>query len=251
MEGFGRMVDGQARPDLGGFDRAAARWRWPEDAALQDVEPFEWSLDGGGRELIQRVIDERPEAVLLEIGSFMGGAVRRWLRENPRLRCVAVDPWGANLVPYVHNLVNVDWAVRMCGVDQLRAYGKALDAHGPLSIVRNNLYEFRDRCVLVQAGVPEVFGLLSEVGLRPDIVFLDALKVRAEFTGAHETFPDAIITGDDWSWKDKSGDCPVRRFALEVAALRRAQVFAHRATFIIAEERHGLTFDPKFLYSPP
>jgi len=232
-----------------GFGRVAARWPWPENSELLDVAPFTWSLDGGGRGLIDAVIACRPSGVLVEIGSFMGGAARAWLQTFPELRCICVDPWGDNLVQYVHNLTNVDWAVQSYGVEQLQTHARALGEHGPMAVVRNNLREFRDRCVLVQAGVPEVFEMLGECQLRPDIVFLDALKRQDEFIGTHESFPDAIVTGDDWSWRSPTGELPVREYAAMVAKQRKARIYASRATFVISELRHGLVLDDKHLFS--
>ncbi len=232
-----------------GFANVAARWPWPEASSLADVEPFTWSLDGGGRELIASVIDGHPSGVLLEIGSFMGGAVRAWMQAYPDLRCVCVDPWGGNIANYTRNLMNVEWALQAYGVERLETYAEALEAHGTMAIVQNNLHEFKDRCVLVRAGVPEVFDMLEENNFQPDIVFLDAMKRKEEFVGVHERYPNAIITGDDWSWKSPEGEFPVREYAALIARRRSAKVYAHRATFVLSEERHSLSMDENFLFT--
>jgi hypothetical protein len=230
------------------FERHLQRWPWPP-SRIEGVAPFQWSLDGGGRELIQEVIQSKPDAVLLELGCFMGGAPRAWLSQYPNLKCICVDPWGDNLVSYVKNLQNVDWALHSYGRETLAHYGELLARYGPMAIVRNNLKEFQDRCILVQGGAPGVFGELAAAGVSPDIVFLDALKQREEFLGASETFPDAIITGDDWSWRDQNGKYPVREFAAEIACHRGGKLYATRATFVISEPRHGLNIDEKYLVS--
>jgi len=229
------------------FEQYLLRWPWPKHSSIDGVAPFQWSLDGGGRELIQEVIQSKPEAILLELGCFMGGAPRAWLSQNSKLKCICVDPWGDNLVPYVKNLQNVDWALHSYGRETLAHYGELLERYGPMAIVRNNLEEFQDRCVLVQGGAPAVFDELSSAGVTPDIVFLDALKQWDEFLGASETFPDAVITGDDWSWRDKDGKYPVREYASEIARRRGGTVFATRATFVISEPRHGLQVDKKYM----
>lgn len=69
------------------------------------------------------------------------------------------------------------------------------------------------------------------------------MKKREEFEGAEAAFPNAILCGDDWSWKDAGGDYPVRRFAQGIAEKRQATIFASRATFVVAEPGHGLMFD--------
>lgn len=232
------------------FAALMAMHPWPDPAGISGVEPFTWALDGGGRHLVDAVIAARPSGVLVEIGSFMGGAARRWLTLFSDLRCVCIDPWRSNLVDYVARLDKVDWAVKSYGGDAIQHYASLLTAHGPLRVVQNNLAEFRDRCILVQMGVPEAFRRLVEVGLQPDIVFLDAMKRREEFEGADTAFPDAIMTGDDWRWKHDSGDFPVQRFATELGVRRGGTLYADRATFVLAEGRHGLSLDPKYIFIP-
>jgi hypothetical protein len=145
-------------------------------------------------------------------------------------------------------LEKIDWAVKSYGLETIRHYAALLAAHGPLRVVQNNLAEFRNRCILIQMGVPEAFNHLNEAGLHPDIVFLDAMKRREEFEGAEAAFPDAILCGDDWSWKDEAGDYPVRRFAAELAARRSGLIYSHRATFVILEPRHSIVLDHSYLY---
>lgn len=232
--------------DEDGFQALLAAHLWPAKPEIDGVEPFTWALDGGGRHLIDAVIQARPDGLMLEIGSFMAGAPRAWMLANPDLRCICVDPWGQNLVAYVARLEGVEWAVRDYGVDAIRHYAAVLATHGPLPVVRNNLAAFKDRCVLVQKGVPEAFDHLLQHGTKPDMVFLDAMKRREEFEGADKAFPDAIICGDDWSWKDADGSQPVQVYAKELAKRRNATIYAHRATFVISEPRHGLQMNEQY-----
>lgn len=230
------------------FEHLMTLYPWPDEPGIAGVEPFTWALDGGGRHLIDAVIATHPSGILVEIGSFMGGATRRWLTEFPDLKCICVDPWRPNLIDYVARLDKVDWAVKSYGAEAIRHYASLLAAHGPVRVVQNNLAEFRDRCILVQMGVPEAFSRLAEAGLQPNIVFLDAMKRREEFDGADAAFPDAIITGDDWKWKNETGDLPIQLFAAELAARRGGTLYADRATFVLAEDRHGLSLDQAFVF---
>lgn len=234
------------------FARLLALYPWPDPPGLAGVQPFTWSLDGGGRHLLDVLLAARPDAVVAEFGSFMGGSAIRFLEASPTLRCVLCDPWGDNLLTYVTGLVDTPWALGAYGRERLLYYGQVLRDHGALPVVRNNLARFRDRCVMIQQGMPAVFQTLIGIGFSPDIVFLDAKKIRDEFWGAHEAFPDAIITGDDWSWKDaKSEIFEVRDYVSEVARARGAVVYADRQTWVIAEPRHRLHFDEKYRYEDP
>lgn len=233
------------------FAHLRAEHPWPSSPGITGAEPFTWSLDGGGRHLMHALIAQRPKAVLAEFGSFMGGSAIAFLESSPTLQCVLCDPWGDNLVTYVNGLVDTPWAIKAYGVESLATYGALLRAHGPVAVVRNNLARFRDRCIMIQQGMPGAFGTLKAAGLAPDIVYLDAMKRRDEFWGAHEAFPDAIFTGDDWSWKTPAtGVCEVREYVVEVARARNAKIYADRMTFIVSEPRHGLEFDEKYLYLP-
>lgn len=234
------------------FSNLLTKYPWPDKATIENVDPFTWSLDGGGRHLMQTLLAQQPDAVLVEFGSFMGGSAIQFMEACPTLRCVLCDPWGDNLVTYVTGLIDVPWALGAYGRERLLQYGRVLREHGPLPVVRNNLSRFKDRCIMIQQGMPMAFQTLSDNNLSPDIVYLDAMKRRDEFWGAHEAFPDAIITGDDWSWKDPKSDLfEVRQFVAEVAMARGAVVYADRMTFVVSEPRHGLCFDEKYRYELP
>lgn len=233
----------------GAFSNLLVNFPWPEQATIESVAPFTWSLDGGGRHLMEALLAQRPNAVLVEFGSFMGGSAIQFMEACPALRCVLCDPWGDNLTTYVTELVDKDWALGAYGAERLLHYGQLLRDHGVLSVVRNNLARYRDRCVLIQQGMPKAFETLIDNALSPDIVYLDAMKRREEFWGAHETFPGAIITGDDWSWRDpKTGHFEVRKYVTEVALARGALVYADRMTFVVSEPQHSLYFDEKYKY---
>jgi hypothetical protein len=199
---------------------------------------------------MKSLIAMRPDAILAEFGSFMGGSAISFLETSPDLHCVLCDPWGDNLVTYVQGLVSKPWALQAYGVDALLKYQEILMHHSPIEVVRNNLARYKDRTILIQQGMPGVFDTLNSVFLSPDIVCLDAMKRRDEFWGAHLAFPDAIISGDDWSWKNPTSDhYEVRDFVVEVAKARNATIYADRMTFVVSEKRHNLTFDEKYRYN--
>lgn len=142
-------------PEADKFNWLMEQNPWPKPARIPGVEPFTWSLDGGGRHLIDTVINSRPSGILVEIGSFMGGAARQWLSSFPSLRCICIDTWRSNIVDYVARLDQAEWAVNSYGLDTIRNYAQLLKNHGPLRIVQNNLADFKDRCILVQRVFPK------------------------------------------------------------------------------------------------
>lgn len=238
--------------DHGSFDRLLAMMPWPIDSDIPDAEPFVWELDGGGRHLMDAVIAARPDAVLVEFGTFMGGSAIRFMEASPTLRCVLVDPWSDNLVTYVNGLIDTPWAISAYGTERLTAYGALLRRYGTIRVVRNNLARYRSRCIMIQQGISGAFSTLKNADLDPDIIYLDATKRRDDFWGTHEAFPNAIFTGDDWSWKNPAtGAIEVRDYVVEVARARNAAVYADKQTFVVSEPRHGLVLDDRFLYHHP
>lgn len=220
---------------------------WPRTRPLFNVEPFAWSLDGGGRHLIQKLIEARPNATLLEIGSFMGGSALQFLQFSKDLRIVLCDPWTYHLTLYANKLIDRKWAVKAYGKTRLLHYARLLNKYDPFLIVQNNLYEFRKRCVLIKQPVPRAYWTCVMANLEPDIVYIDAMKKRNEFWDAHHAFPNAIICGDDWSWRRReSEDFRIRTYVKEIAAVRNASVYADRMTFVIGEERHNIDLDSRY-----
>lgn len=183
---------------------------------------------------------------MLEIGSFMGGSARRWLRSDAEMRIVCVDPWGNN-VGYMNLLSKADWAIKLASKERLEHYRDLVERHGTFAVVQNNLFEYRDRVVMIRDTVPDVFGRIGGM-LRPNLIFIDATKVREEFWPTHEAFPDAIIAGDDWSWAESPGNFPVRKYVEEIAEARGGRIYGDRQTFVISEPQHGLRFDEKYQY---
>ncbi len=61
-------------------------------------------------------------------------------------------------------------------------------------------WEYRDRLIPVRGSSPEVIYDIANLGIQPDLVYLDADKSGREIEICHKLFPAAVITGDDWWW---------------------------------------------------
>lgn len=241
-----------ATAEIDAFQLLLKEHPWPRSRPLSYVEPFSWSLDGGGRHLIQKIIESRPNATLLEIGSFMGGSALQFLQYSESLRMVLCDPWSYHLTLYANSLVHRKWAIQAYGMSKLLGYASLLNQYDPFLLVQNNLYEYRQRCVLIKQPVPRAYWTCVMADLKPDIVYIDARKQRKEFWDAHHAFPNAILCGDDWSWRRRQCDSfRVREFVNEIAAERNASVYADRMTFVIHEKRHDINLDSRYEFIQP
>lgn len=168
----------------------------------------------------------------------MGGSALRWLRDHPNLSLVCVDPFSNGNLNYVNRLVDTPWA-QGYGRQNMLHYAELLAAHGTLAVVQNNLWDYRDRVVLVNGRLQDKVQDLR--GLEPDVTFLDAMKVWEEFDILDSLFPRAAFIGDDWSWSDAEGNLPVQEYAGRIAARRHGTVYAKAATFVIAEPHMEVT----------
>jgi len=105
--------------------------------------------------------------------------------------------------------------------------------YGVMEVALNNVREYIDRIIPIRKSAPEVYGYLRSCGLKPEAIYIDANKEWPPFIGAHESFPDAIICGDDWTWKNADGEYPVREFAHKIAEMRKGKVISRKATWLI------------------
>jgi hypothetical protein len=199
--------------------RVCERFPFPPPPVGQTLLPPE---PPNGRDLIEDLIREQQASVLLEIGSFLGGSTLRWLRASPDLVVVAVDPWQDG------------WAgdyLADRGYSELR---DGLNAPGGLfEMFLRNVQPFAGRVVPVRAASPMVLDELARLGLRPDLLFLDAAKLTGDLVTASELWPETILTGDDWGFEGDDSTGPMRDVVLRFAQRRGLEVVRKSETWVI------------------
>jgi hypothetical protein len=208
----------QARESLASL---TARYPWPTERPSES--PILWSLDYGGRRLVTDAIASRGVNVLLEIGSFLGGSARQWLAASRDVVVICVDPWPDLTDP------GLGIAAHRIG----RAYRDQLRA--PDGVYRSfisSMWDVRHRIVHVRGMALDVLPELHALGLRPDMVYIDADKKGHEIPVCDELFPDAVITGDDWNWSD-GYSFPIREPAFRSARKRGRRLKSVRTTWLI------------------
>ncbi|TCT04003.1 hypothetical protein [Aquabacter spiritensis] len=220
------------------LDEIKAAYPWPAERPLSADDAFSFSLDGGGRDILTQAFDQLRPSLMIEIGSLLGGSALQWLIKNPKMHLVCVDPWADTMYNYIKTMVGAPWAVNY-GDENLIRYASLLQKYGTLPVVQNNLWDYRDRVTLIRSRIQECDVVSS---LRPDMVFIDAMKERDEFDFVNTVFPDAMVCGDDWNWIDKNGKKVIQMYAQDVANSRGGEVYAKAATFLIDEPRFGLSY---------
>lgn len=190
------------------------RFPWPE--RRPDVAPIGWSMDYGGRGLILDAIRSRDIRVIVEVGVFLGGSLRQWLGASPDVVAVAVDPWFDWVVTPGQGSFVERHPIGRKHAAQLFAPG------GHLASFLASTWDLRDRVVPVRGTGLGLLPTLHALGLRPDLIYLDADKTGTELPICGELFPKALVGGDDWIWQD-GRTFPIRE-AARSAARRQGRV---------------------------
>ena len=213
------------------IDELRGRYPWP--TTRPDFKEIDWSLDGGGRWLIEKCLRDRNIRIILEIGSFLGGSVRHWLKVCPEAIVIAVDPWSSDwdVSKYAKDNGKSRWIV-----DQLAR------PEGFYQTFLANLWDLRQNVIPVRGYSPGVLEEVASLGIQPDLVYLDSDKVGDEISLCHQLFPGAIMTGDDWEWTDENGEIPIRKPVMRFCEEHGRFLIAENATWMIDDQPPSLSF---------
>ncbi|MEM6692214.1 MAG: hypothetical protein AAF664_22485 [Planctomycetota bacterium] len=206
------------------------RYPWPQ--IQPDFFPIRWSLDGGGRWMVEQRIRERKLRIILEIGSFLGGSVEQWLQIDPNLIVIAVDPWPECDI--------ADYARRSGRSEEEATQLERPD--GFYQTFLSNFWNQRDRVIPVREYSPAVLHELALLGLRPDLIYLDCDKSGTEIELCHKLFPNALMTGDDWQWQNEAGEFPIREPVEAFCKQHDRYLKTENATWIIDDQPPSLSF---------
>ncbi len=199
----------------------SAEYPWP--VVRPTFSPADWMLDGGGKELIFARIGKGESFLVLEIGAFLGSSVKQWLAVSPNVYVIAIDPWEG------------DW-----WVDYARKNGRNSLAEqfaredGPYLTFLSSLWKFKERLFPVRGKSPEKLYELANLGVKPDLVYFDSNKTGDDIDVVHQLFPDAILTGDDWTWGLEQG-YPIRASVRKFAHKHNFKIVSDRATWVLMQ----------------
>jgi hypothetical protein len=103
----------------------------------------------------------------------------------------------------------------------------------------SNLRDFRDRFIPVRELSPRVLYSLHELGIKPDLFFLDSTKTGEELEVFRELWPDAIIAADDRTHQEKpgSGIYEIREAVIPFAKKYGLTVIDKDATWFLKDPR--------------
>lgn len=165
---------------------------WPAERPDAPVVEWGWGIDGA--DLLRELVDPAA-AVVLEIGSLLGGSARFWAGHCPAAQVLCVDPW----------LDVVDVADRpfLEHVPELTDFllGRV---DGLFDVFLASNWELRDRITPLRGFSPDRLASVHAAGVEPDVVYVDGSHVYedviADLSTARALFPDAMLCGDDYDW---------------------------------------------------
>lgn len=203
---------------------------WPDTTG---VSAWDFTLGGGGRHMIDKIITEQKPKFMLEIGCFLGASAKRWLSLDPNLKLVGVDTWSDWLKEQCKKYVGRPGLTRAYpDIEVQRRFARDVEEQGPFPTAMANLIGFEERFVPYQGLSPEVLPALKEAGFRPDLIYIDAGKKADDLDVCHALWPHAIITGDDWHWNRTKG-FPMRKIVGDFAQQHGFKITAEHATWTL------------------
>jgi hypothetical protein len=96
------------------------------------------------------------------------------------------------------------------------------------------LWEFKERLFPVRGKSPEKLYDLANMGVKLDLVYFDSNKTGDDIDVVHHLFPDAILTGDDWTWGLEQ-DYPIRASVRKFAHGHNFKIVSDRATWVLVK----------------
>ena len=209
------------------------------ELGLKGIEPFHFELDGGGRNLIEDIISGLPEdAVMLQVGCFLNGSCRRWLEHSPTLRLIGIDPWqpedfSATFVRQYRGHPNYPSVFARIGDDKdIDRFIASLDENGHFKSALANMLPYRDRFYFLRGFSPAELHNAKQAGVEPSLIYIDAGKNSVDLEEAFALWPNAIFSGDDYTWGADQG-YPMKTAVDNFARNNGMVVFAERATWIL------------------
>lgn len=178
-------TNGHVIDDTAAVQSLAQTYPWP-DQRPEDAAPGQeagW-LGAGSEVMLSRSLSQKTKLVV-ELGSWLGLSTRFIAEAAPRATVISVDHWKGS--PEHHT------------EERFRPLLPRL-----YETFQSRCWKYRDRIVPLRMNSLDGLRRVSEAGLEPDFIYVDAEHtyeaVSAELKLARELFPHTLLGGDDYDW---------------------------------------------------
>ncbi|GHF20295.1 hypothetical protein GCM10017044_13910 [Kordiimonas sediminis] len=211
--------------------------QYPFPSVPDGTTPWNYTLGGGGREMIDAIIKEDKPKIMLEIGCFLCASTRRWLELDPNLIVIGVDPWDEEgLTEQCRRYIGRPNLTRAYPDKETQLQFVAdVESQTPFLTAMANILDYQDRFIPVRDYSPAALYKIAEIGVVPDLVYIDCTKQPDELEVSHKLWPNARITGDDWHWNRAYG-YPMRQVVNNFADTYGFDVEADWATWVLTKK---------------
>lgn len=217
-------------------------YTWPVERP--NFEPFEWCLGGRGKELIKKVIRQENISIMLEIGVFLFGSAKEWLDTSDDLLLIGIDPFPNMANYYARKAELYQDRINFGNLDRGALLAQLQRKDGTYLSALSNGWSYRDRFIPIRGTSPEKLYELYEIGLEPELIYIDSNNKLEELDICQELFPNSIISGYNWLWRSQ-GVYPLQQPLREFASCHGYKIVTSQSTWMLEKATTPVYFAPE------
>ena len=189
--------------------------QFPTEKPCYKPDPAGW-FSGDNKKVFGSILKNSKCKTIVELGAWLGKSTR-WFLDRPTTEVVyTIDTWEGSKE---HE-----------GQEILRhVYSKFLV----------NCWDYQERLFHIKDTTLNGLDFLKAEQVEPDFIYVDASHeyedVLCDLEKAYSLFPKAILTGDDWNWKnwDEGKQKTVKLATQEFARRHRFGIYASKTAWVI------------------
>ena len=188
---------------------------FPKEKPKYKPDPNGW-FSADNKKVFGSILKNSNCKTIVELGAWLGKSTR-WFLTQPTTEVVyTIDTWkGSKEHEGLEILTHL--------------YGKFLV----------NCWDYQDRLFHIKNTTLLGLDFLKESNVEPDLIFIDASHeyndVLNDLEKASTLFPKAILTGDDWNWKnwDEGKKKTVKLAVQHFASKHKFGIYASKTAWVI------------------
>jgi predicted O-methyltransferase YrrM len=170
---------------------------WPKEKPNVAKNPHNWFHETN-RNVLQQMISHVNPKFILELGSWTGAGSTTFIANSaPNAQIVCIDHWSKDMNDYVQDEF---------GLEQVKELWPQISILWETFLV--NMWDYQQNVTPLRTTTDKGLKILSTMDIPFDLIYIDAHHdydpVKLDIEMAHKNWPNAVIMGDDYSWKTVS-----------------------------------------------